>query len=130
MESEAPSNAMRAMVDFACLDAECSNTVRFNVMELHREKGRISCPACHLEYRFKADFVGKLKRLRRLVFAVMEAEDILGDASVAVTTGAGDVRIPYRLLLTRLNTIISLDVGGRKVDFNFRVEPLNQGAFK
>ena len=72
----------------------------------------------------------KLERLRELIVAVMNAEDILGDINVAVTTGAGDVKIPYRLLLTRMNSIITLNVGDRKVDFHFRIEPLKRGTFK
>ena len=123
------SAQMRAMVDFACLDEGCGQTVQFNVMELRESKGRVSCDACHREYRFEPDFLDKLERLRRLILAVMDAEDILGDANVAVTTLTGDVKVPYRLLLTRLNTIISLQTDGKKVDFNFRIEPLKQGSF-
>jgi len=130
MATETSAENMCALVDFVCLDDECGSTVRFNLMELIRDKGRVACEVCHREYRFKTDFVEKLKRLRELILAVTAAEDILGDAKVAVTTPAGEVKVPYRLLLTRLNTLISLDVGGRRVDFNFRVEPLNQASFK
>ena len=126
VEDSAPQ--MRANIDFACLDEECRGEVRFNVMDLRKSKGSVSCPTCHREYKFDTEFVGKLERLRRLILAVKDAEDILGDISVAVTTMAGEVKVPYRLLLTRLNTIISLEIAGKKVDFNFRVESRN-GAF-
>lgn len=129
-EETHPAPEMRAMVDFACLDEGCSDTVLFNVMELRQSKGRVACTACHREYCFDAGFLDKLERLRHLILAVMSAEDILGDINVAVTTPAGDVKIPYRLLLTRLNSVISLQVGGRTVDFNFRIEPLENGSFR
>ena len=61
---------------------------------------------------------------------MQEAADLLGDVNVAVTTSQGEIKIPYWLMLTRLNTIITLDLGGKKVDFNFRVEPLNQQTFR
>ncbi len=121
---------MHAVVDFACVDAECQATVRFNLMELRESKGRIACGECHREYRFDRTFIGKLERFRRLILALQEAEDILGDASIAVSTPMGEVKVPYRLLLTRLNTSISLDMGDRRADFNFRVEPLNNGSFR
>ena len=129
-ETEEPRAGMRAMVDFVCLDPDCKSVVQFNVMQLRESEGSISCPGCHREYHFDADFLDKLERLRQLIVAVMNAEDILGDVNVAVTTLAGEVKVPYRLLLTRLNTIITLDMGEERVDFNFRVEPLKDGEFK
>jgi len=121
---------MRALVDFICLDDECEGIVRFNVMELRESKGRVACAECHREYRFDNEFLDKLERLRELILSVIKAEDILGDINVAVTTPGGEVRIPYRLLLTRLNTLVTLEMAGRKVDFNFRVEPLKDASFK
>ena len=121
---------MQALVDFTCVDEDCHATVQFDLMGLEESKGRISCSECHRQYRFDRAFIGKLERFRRLILALQEAEDILGDASIAVSTPMGEVKVPYRLLLTRLNTIISLDMGDRKVDFNFRVEPINNGSFR
>ncbi len=121
---------LRANIDFACVDDECNNAVRFNLMELRESRGRVRCTECHRQYSFDAPFLDKLERLRSLIGAVMAAEDILGDVNVAVTTPAGEVKIPYRLLLTRLNTLITLQVGEKKVDFNFRVEPLEDGSFR
>jgi len=121
---------MHAMVDFACLDNDCGTAVCFNVMDLEQSKGRVSCPECHREYHFDQTFLDKLKRFRKLILALQQAEDILGEANVAVTTSTGEVKIPYRLLLTRLNTLISLNVGDSKIDFNFRVEPLGDATFR
>jgi hypothetical protein len=120
---------MRANIDFVCLDEDCLSTVTFNLMQLEEAKGRISCPGCHCEYQFDADFMDKLRRFRNLILAIREAEDLLGDVQVGVATPMGEEKIPYRILLMRMNTIISLDVGGRKVDFRFRVEPCNNGSF-
>ena len=117
--------AMQALVDFACLDEECKASIAFNLMDLQAAKGSVVCPSCHREYQFEAEFLSKLERLRKLVLTVQEAADILGDVNVAITTPAGEVKIPYWLMLTRLNTIITLAVGETKVDFHFRVEPLN-----
>ena len=130
MAGEAEAAPMRAMADFACIDDECKAAVAFNLMDLEQGKGRVVCPQCHREYQFEPEFLAKLERLRRLILTVQDAADILGDVNVAITTPAGEVRVPYWLMLTRLNTLITVDIGGRKVEFNFRVEPLNKQTFR
>jgi len=131
-----PANAdktpkvMQASIDFACVDPDCSATITFRLAELRQSNGRLSCPNCRRQYRFDPEFLDKLERLQNLIIAVQRAEDILGDANIAVTTSSGEVKIPYRLLLTRLNTIITLEVEGRKIEFNFRIEPLNNGSYR
>jgi hypothetical protein len=122
---------MRAIIDFTCMDHDCDQVIQFNLMQLKEDKGILKCPDCHRQYEFADDiFINKLEKLRRLLLAVKDAEDILGDCNVGVTTFNGEVKIPYRLLLTRLNTMITIDVGGNKVDFHFRVEPLDETAFR
>jgi hypothetical protein len=122
--------AMKALIDFDCLESDCEKTVQFDLLALKEDKGKVSCGHCARIYKFDKEFLAKLEKLRHLVVSVQAAEDILGDCNVSITTPAGEVKIPYRLLLTRLNTLISLKVGGKVVDFHFRVEPLNNGAFK
>ena len=119
-----------ARIDFDCIDEECGRTVQFNLMNLEKNDGLVTCVHCHRGYEFDEDFRQKLGKPKTLVLSVKDAEDILGNVNIAVTTPAGEVKIPYQLLLTRLNTLITLDVSGRKIDFNFRIEPLNDGTFK
>ena len=122
---------MRAIIDFNCMEEDCDEVIQFNLMQLRENDGLLKCPCCHRQYEFADDvFLGKLNKLRNLLLAVQEAEDILGDVNVGVTTLNGEVKIPYRLLLTRLNTMITLDVGGEKVDFHFRVESLDNASFR
>lgn len=126
-ESQPVSPAsLRAMVDFACLDDDCKAAIAFNLMEMQEKNGCIQCPQCRREYQFAPEFLGKLQRLRRLILSVQEASDLLGDVNVAITTPMGEVKVPYWLMLTRLNTMVTLEVNGRKVEFNFRIEPLNE----
>jgi len=113
-------------VDFVCLDSECKAVVAFNLMDLEASHGEVTCPGCRRGYAFDKVFLDKLRRLRNLIAAVREAQDLLGEVNVAVTTPMGEVKIPYWLLMTRLNTLVSLDVGGQTVDFHFRIEPLNE----
>lgn len=117
-----------AMIDFKCLQSDCDEVVKFNVMGIKANGGIVSCPVCHHQVEFDQTFIDKLEKLRNLLIAVKEAEDILGECNVGVTTPAGEIKVPYRLLLTRLNSLLTLDVSGEKVDFCFRIEPI-AGSF-
>ena len=117
---------MKAHVDFDCLEADCGATIEFDLLTLRDSKGLIGCPTCRRQYEFAKDFLEKLEKLKKLIISVRECESILGDCSIGVATPAGEVKVPYRLLLTRLNTLISLELNGQTVDFNFRIEPLDK----
>ena len=122
---------LRAQVDFVCVDDDCNSVIEFNVMDVENGGGgSVSCPVCHRQYQFDEALVDKLRRLRSLIFAVQDAAEILGDVEVAVQTPSHEVKVPYNLLLTRMNTMITLDVGGQRVQFHFRIEPLNDGTMR
>ena len=120
---------MLALIEFDCIENDCDKSVQFNLLDLKKGGGKVKCRNCHKLYQFDRDFLSKLEKLRVLILAVREAEDILGDCNISVVTPSGEVTLPYRLLLTRLNTLVSLDCNGKKLEFNFRVEPLNDTAF-
>jgi hypothetical protein len=126
----AETPTLTAKVDFDCLEEGCNTTIQFNLMALAQNQGQVACPNCHRPYQFDRAFLKQLEKLRALVFAVRDAQDILGSCNIAITTPAGEVKIPYQLLLTRLNTMVTLNVGGHQMDFNFRVEPLQDGTFR
>ena len=121
---------MSAQIEFDCVENSCENNIKFNLLDLKKNSGRITCSDCRRLYQLDKDFLQKLEKLRLLILAVRDAEDILGDCNIAIVTPAGEVKLPYRLLLTRLNTLVSFDCNGKKLEFNFRVEPLNNATFK
>jgi hypothetical protein len=88
------------------------------------------CGKCHNTYELDADLRDKLNRMLLLIVAIRDAEDILGDCNVSVNVANGEVKIPYALLLTRLNTLITLNLGDRKVDFHLWVEPASPETFR
>ena len=65
-----------------------------------------------------------------LVSVIRESEDLLGDAVISVNVAGGSVQIPYAMMLTRLNTVITLDLGDSKTDFHLRVEPSGAETFR
>ncbi|MBO5721795.1 MAG: hypothetical protein J6S19_01655 [Lentisphaeria bacterium] len=121
----------KAQIDFHCLDDSCDGVVKFNLAEICASDFQAVCPKCHRAYELDAALKDKLMRMLKLVSAIRDAEDILGDSSVAVTVaGAKEVKIPYALLLTRLNTLISLHFGDKKVDFHLWIEPSSPDTFR
>ncbi len=122
----------KAQIDFHCLDDEhCDGVVKFNLSEIRQSDFQAVCPKCHRTYELDPLLRDKLERMMNLVAAIREAEDILGDSNVAVTVaGAREVKIPYALLLTRLNTLITLNFGDRQVDFHLWIEPSSPDTFR
>ena len=129
---QANSLGAKAQIDFKCLDSgNCDGVVKFNLAEVCDPEFQAVCPKCHRAYQLDEALQDKLGRMLKLVAAIRDAEDILGDSSVAVTVaGAREVKIPYALLLTRLNTLMTLDFGDRKVDFHLRIEPSSAETFR
>ena len=99
-------------------------------MDLAADDFQVLCPKCHRPYAFDEALKSKLNKLKNLILVLRDAESILGDCNVAVTVPAGEVKIPYALLLTRLNTMITLKLGEKKVDFHIRIEPTSADTFR
>jgi len=99
-------------------------------MDAMEKNRQILCPSCHRPYEFDDSIKDKLSKLLNLIMAIREAENILGDCNVSVNVPGGGVKIPYPLLLTRLNTLVTLEMLGKKVDFHFRIEPSSPDTFK
>ena len=120
----------KAQLVFICAEPDCDAVIKFDLMEVAREDFQILCPKCHKPYQFDAELREKLMKLHNLVVVLRQAESILGDCNVAVAVPGGEVKIPYALLLTRLNTMITLNVGDKTVDFHLRIEPASSDTFR
>ncbi|MCI5779266.1 MAG: hypothetical protein MR051_05570 [Lentisphaeria bacterium] len=119
-----------ARLDFHCFSDGCEGVVGFDIDQVADPGFQAVCPKCHRAYALDPALRDKLTRMMKLVGAIRECEDILGDSVVSVNVAGGEVRVPYALLLTRLNTLISLEVGGRKTDFHLWVEPSGPQTFR
>ena len=121
----------KAQVDFMCLDDACGGVVKFNLSEVADGSFQsVTCPKCGRVYALDAELRGKLLRMLKLVLAIRDAEDVLGDSNVSVSVAGGSVKIPYALLLTRLNTLLSLKLEGKPVDFHLWIEPTSPDTFR
>ena len=122
--------AAKAKLDFNCLTDDCGGVVSFDMASVADPEFQAVCPVCHRAYVLDDVLRGKLLRMMKLIAAIRECEDILGDSVVSVNVAGGEVRVPYALLLTRLNTLITLEIAGRKIDFHLWIEPSNPQVFR
>jgi hypothetical protein len=117
----------KAAVEFKCIQNGCKGAIRFSILDVGK-KIAVQCPSCQNNYTFNKDLTEKIKKFIELILAVRSAEDILGNTHVAIDVGEKSVQVPYRLLLTRLNTLLTLKIGSNEIIFKFRIEPLRGQA--
>lgn len=130
MANGAAESGAKAQVDFPCFDEACGGVVKFNLSEIADAGFQAVCPKCGRTYSFDAALLDKFVRMLKLVLALRNVEDVLGDSSVSVNVAGGSVKLPYALLLTRLNTLLTLKYGDRDVDFHLWIEPTSPGTFR
>ena len=74
----------------------------------------------------QAAHVRQVKKFEALCRVIHESEEILGHASVGVDVGEHHVKVPYKLLLTRLSSSLELNMNGNTVSIAFRSEPTKE----
>lgn len=116
-----------ANIEFKCIQDECEGLIRFSILDVGG-KIAVQCPNCHNDYTFNKDLTEKIKKFVELILTVRSSESILGNTHVAIDVDGHSVQVPYRLLLTRLNTLLTLKIGSQEIIFKFRVEPLKGQA--
>ncbi|MDD5557273.1 MAG: hypothetical protein PHN82_08495 [bacterium] len=110
-------------IEFRCVNEECKEVLSFPVLEVNEDTA-VTCAGCGRRYVFNEELRAKFLKFARLVEAVRQAEEILGMTKVGLDIQGHSIQVPYRILLTRMNTFLALDIGGRKFNFRLRVEPL------
>ena len=116
-------------IEFECIKDGCKEVIGFSLRQAEKDQ-RLLCAKCKNEYRLDRALVEKLKSFDNLVAAVKSAWDILSNTSVGVTVNQHTVKIPYRLLLTRMTTMLALKIGDQTLNLRFRVEPLKEEEIK
>lgn len=106
---------------FQCLS--CGADVQFSIFELD-SSAAIPCHRCEKQYSFNDPVLKRqLKKFEALCCKIVDAEEILGNACVGIDIGEHHVKVPYKLLLTRLGSSLDLNIEGRKIPIAFRIEP-------
>ncbi len=102
----------------------CQETIYFSVFDLDQGHLTIQCSHCNKTFLFKdKNLLRQIKKFDTLCRTICDSEEILGEASVGVDVGEHHVKIPYKLLLTRLSSCLDLSIGNDPVSIIFRIEP-------
>ena len=109
-------------IEFKCTG--CGSNISFSILKMEPDEV-LTCKECNKKYFFNEKFFDQIVRFEKLLEAVHNVRDMLDTTNVAIAFGDEEVKIPYRLLLTRLNTMLTLKMDGKETIFRFRVEPLN-----
>lgn len=108
-------------LQFSC--QSCQNPIQFSVFELQKNEN-VQCPECGMLYDFNDDGLKRqLRKFENLCRQIQLSEEILSNTSVGIYLGDREIKIPYKLLLTRLNSTLDLIVGDRPLTITFRIEP-------
>jgi hypothetical protein len=114
------------LLQFCCQG--CQHPIQFSVFELEKkEEGQIPCKECGMIYDFSDDsLLRQLRKFENLCRQIHLSEEILSNTSVGIYLGDREIKIPYKLLLTRLNSTLDLTVGDRPLTITFRIEPTSE----
>lgn len=108
-------------LQFCC--QTCQTPIQFSVFNIEQNE-KICCSECGLLYDFNDEgLMRQLRKFENLCRQIQLSEEILSNTSVGIYLGDREVKIPYKLLLTRLNSTLDLTVGDRPLTITFRIEP-------
>ena len=106
----------------------CGSLVSFPYRPTAKLPWITRCSGCNKQFGIESDTIARQIRLFvDLCQQLKASEEILANAAIAVTVGSTEVKIPFRLLLTRLKSTLVLDVGGKNIAVSSRTEPLKIG---
>lgn len=109
-------------LEFTC--QKCQHTVKFSVLQ-PLQLNTLRCENCQQNYQFTDENLNRqLHKFESLCRQIQESEEILGDTSVGIDVGGHQVKVPYKILLARLNPTLNLKIGDKSLDIRFRIEPI------
>lgn len=109
-------------LEFKC--TECQFPVSFSVVGEDNPSKSLVCKKCEKKYLLGPQIVAQLKKFEALCKQIQASKDIFGQAAIAVDVGPHQVKIPFQLLLTRLSSVLELNIGGEKASISFRVDTM------
>lgn len=115
-------------LQFKCVS--CESDIVFSLFNLNDEKP-IACTECKKKYLFNdPNLIRQVKKFAALCAQIRDSEEILGHANIGIDVGEHHVKVPYKLLLSRLNSSLDLNIEGKNLSIQFRTEPtkLQSGA--
>jgi DNA-directed RNA polymerase subunit RPC12/RpoP len=111
-------------LEFDC--RRCKEPVRFSLFEIEHHPD-IACSHCWKKYVFDdPSLISQLKQFSALCRQIQASKEILSHTSIGVDMDDRQVKIPFKLLLTRLSSCLDLEIGDTRESLSFRFEPLKE----
>lgn len=121
MQTSQPQQAHH--LEFEC--HTCKEPVGFSIFHIDAEPS-VQCRNCSTDYVFDDEVLRRqLKKFYALCKQIRDSQEILGLASIGVDVQDKQVKIPFKLLLTRLSSYLDLMIGGKPLIISFRFEPVS-----
>jgi hypothetical protein len=103
----------------------CENPICFSIFGLNKPHLSLRCDNCEKQYVIDDEtLLRQLKLFEALCTQIHESQEILGNANVGIDIGEHHVKVPFKLLLTRLNSCLDLVVGDEPLSIMFRFDSL------
>lgn len=110
------------VLEFSC--QSCQKPIIFSLFELEKKEGHVKCPECKIIYDFEDEtLLRQLRKFEALCRQIQASEEILSNTSIGLFVGDKEVKIPFKLLLTRLNSTLDLILDDKPLSIRFRIEP-------
>ncbi|MCH9633504.1 MAG: hypothetical protein S4CHLAM7_02320 [Chlamydiae bacterium] len=84
----------------------------------------LTCEKCTKNYILGSQILNQLKQFEALCKQIQHSKEIFGQAAIAIDVGPHQVKIPFQLLLTRLSSVLELNIGTEKTTISFKVDTL------
>ena len=109
-------------LEFHCPECDCPVTLPLRPTA--KLPWLTSCQNCKKQFGVEAgEMARQIKLFMGLCQQIKASEEILSDAAIEVYVGGVKVRLPFKLLLTRLKSTFELRIGGKKATVVSRTEP-------
>lgn len=111
------------LLEFEC--QACQTPIQFSVFALESKTCEVTCESCRQRYLLDDEVLKRqIKKFAALCRQLIDSEEILSKTHVGIHVGDKEVKVPYRLLLTRFSSSLDLMMGEKPVSIYFRFEPL------
>ena len=113
-------------IDFPC--QSCTHIIDFQLKKASEKV--IVCQKCFKSYEFDKQFSEKLLKMMKLLTVIRESKDLFSDSFISINDKDTNIEIPYKILLTRFNSVIKLKINQQTIPFKFRFQPTENKILK
>ncbi|GEM_PF-756683 len=111
------------VLHFPC--KKCKKELHFSLFEL--SQGPIECTGCDSQYDFRdPTLLRQIEKFEKLCHQLLDSSEILSDTCVGIDFEGRSIKVPYKILLTRLGSKLDLKLNGKPLTIQFRLEPLEE----